>query len=279
VDEDRDAREEQPPLLVDRRSAALWLTLNRPERLNAVSLSMYRMLRDALKTAGNDDAVHAIVLTGAGRAFCAGADLKQPLGSKAGPGGADNGGLSEKQRWKYVRAAQRANRAVQRSALPVIAAVNGPAIGGGLELALSCDFVIVAADAKLRLPEVALGTFVGGGITQTLPARVGMTRARELLLLGEFFTGEQAAAMGLVNRALPADQVTAAAAALADRITALAPLPLFLLRRLLRRSHRLTRRQAMAAEARALALCMDTEDWKEGSLAFREKRPPRFTGK
>jgi enoyl-CoA hydratase len=259
------------PVLCERRGTVLWLTLNRPDRLNAVSLPLYRALIEQLQQleARGDDAVRAVVLTGAGRAFCAGADLKAHAESE----------LTEKQRRRYVRAGQRANRALQRCAVPCIAAVNGAAVGAGLELALSCDFMIVASNAKLRLPEIALGTFVGGGVMHTLPARVGHARATELLLLGDSFTGDDAAAMGLANRAVPADAVHETARALAERLAALAPVPLALARRLLRRAPRLRRREVMTAEARALARCMETEDWKEGVVAFREKRTPHYTGR
>jgi enoyl-CoA hydratase len=259
------------PVLLERRGAVLWLTLNRPARLNAVNLPLYRALVEALDPdrASGDDAVRVVVLTGAGRAFCAGADLKAHAESD----------MTDRERRRYVRWAQRANRSLQRCAKPVVAAVNGAAVGAGLELALSCDFIIVASSAKLRLPEIALGTFVGGGIMHTLPARVGLARSKELLLLGAFFTGDDAAAMGLANRAVPAESVAVAAGELAERLAALAPLPLALARRLLRRAPRLRRRDVMAAEARALARCMATDDWKEGALAFREKRPPNYTGR
>jgi enoyl-CoA hydratase len=264
-DENEPSGEE--PVLIERRGPVLWLTLNRPHRLNAVSLPLYRGLVRAL--AEVDEDVRVVVLTGAGRAFCAGADLKahaeQPL--------------TAKQRRSYVRAAQRANLLLQRGPRPVIAAVNGPAIGGGLELALSCDFIVVASDARLRLPEIALGTFVGGGVTYTLPERVGMARARELLLLGEFFTGEQAEAMGLANRAVAAARVQATALEMAGKLAAMAPVSMTLARRLLRRARRMSRRQLLEAEARALETCMSTDDWREGVIAHREKRTPRYTGR
>jgi enoyl-CoA hydratase len=161
----------------------------------------------------------------------------------------------------------------------VIAAVNGPAIGAGLELALSCDFIVVAADAKLRLPEVALGTFIGGGLMYTLPERVGMGKARELVMLGEFFTGEQAAAMSLANRCVPADQVRATALELASKLSAMAPVSMAHAKRLFRRARRLSRSQILDAEARALEACMSTEDWREGIIAHREKRAPQYTGR
>jgi enoyl-CoA hydratase len=256
-------------VLYDVRGAAGWLTLNRPDRLNAVSAGLYGGVLRGIRAAEADDEVRVVVITGAGRAFCAGADLKAH--AEADP--------TMKERRRYARLAARANRALQRCAKPVIAAVNGHAIGGGLEMALSCDFIIVASEAKLRLPELALGTFVGGGVLQTLPERVGMTRARELLLLGDFITGADAAEIGLANRSVPAAHVGRVVTALAERLASQAPIPMRLARGLLRRSRRMGRRALMDAEVRGLVRCMGTEDWKEGLVAFREKRSPRYAGR
>lgn len=257
------------PVLTERRGAALWITLNRPDRLNAVSQPLYEQLAQAVRDGERDPETRVLVLTGAGRAFCAGADLKAHAESER----------TDRERRDYARAAQSANLALQRCVKPVVAAVNGHAIGGGLELALSCDFIIVASEAKLRFPELALGTFVGGGVTHTLPERVGMARAKELLLLGDFFSGDQAAALGLANRAVAGDQVPALATALAERLAGQAPIPVAHAKRLLRRARRMSRRGVMAAEARALAECMATEDWREGIVAHREKRAPEYRGR
>jgi enoyl-CoA hydratase len=256
-------------VLMEWHGSVLQLTLNRPHRLNAVSFELYGELIAAVRSAADDAQLRAIVLTGAGRAFCAGADLKAHAESDR----------TRKQRQRYARAAQRACLALQRSPLPVIAAVNGPAIGAGLELALSCDLVVVAQDARLRLPELALGTFVGGALTQILPERVGMTRAKELLLLGDFFTGDQAFAWNLVNYAVPAGHVMNTAFDLAERMAANAPLSLRFAKRLLRRARRMSRRAVMAAEVNALQRCMESQDWKEGVLAFQEKRAPQYQGR
>jgi enoyl-CoA hydratase len=256
------------PVLVERRERVVWLTLNRPKRMNAVNQALYEQLTAAVRAADRDPEVRVIVLTGSGRAFCAGADLKAHAETDR----------TNRERRQYARNAQRANLALQRCTKPVVAAVNGPAIGAGLELALSCDFIIVAADAKLRFPELALGTFVGGGVTYTLPERVGMARARELLLLGEFFSGEQAAALGLANRAVDGTRVAELVTVLASRLASQAPVPVRLLKRLLRRGRRWSRREILAAEARALAECMATDDWQEGLIAFGEKRPALYRG-
>jgi enoyl-CoA hydratase len=256
------------PTLAARDGALLWLTLNRPDRLNAVSQALYEAVVEAVRSAEEDTTVRAIIVTGAGRAFCAGADLKAHAERP----------LSAKERRAYVRTAQRANVALQRSGKPVIAAVNGPAVGAGLELALSCDFVVVAEDAKLRLPEISLGTFFGGGVTYTLSRRVGLTRAKELLLIGDFFTGAEAAAMGLANVAVPRDDVREAARAFAMRTVDHAPLPMRLAKDLLHRAPAMSADAVLRAEERALLACMATKDWTEGIAAHRERRRPRYTG-
>jgi enoyl-CoA hydratase len=248
--------------------AVLWITLNRPDRLNAVNRELYDGLTVAVRLADRDATIRCVVVTGAGRAFCAGADLKAHA----------DGAKPERERRRYARAAQRANRALQRCSRPVIAAVNGAAVGAGLELALSCDFIVVAEDAKLRLPELALGTFFGGGIAHTLPQRIGLARAKQLLFLGEFFTGSEAAALGLAYAAVPATAVPDAAKELAIRLGRLAPVPARLAKRLLDRAPLMRRSAVMRWEERALATCMGTHDWVEGIAAHREKREPRYIG-
>lgn len=256
------------PVLSRREGSVLVLTLNRPERLNAVSLSMYRALDRELKTAAKGKEIRAVVLTGAGRAFCVGADLKAH--GQAPPTG--------EERREYVETAQRVNRRIQLGPVPVVAAVNGHAIGGGLEMALSADFLLVSESAKLRFPEVSLGTFVGGGVVYTLPERVGILKARELLYFGEFFLGTEAAAMGVANRALPTEEVVPTALDWAKRLAEQAPRSLAAAKRLVGPAGTLSRKQALAREGDALLKIFGTRDWAEGVAAFNEKRPPRYTG-
>lgn len=253
----------------ERSGATLLLRLNRPDRLNAVSPELYAGLVDAIAEADADDGVRAIVITGAGRAFCVGADLKSH---------AEDGREAESRK-QYVDLAQSANRALQRARAPVVAAVNGHAIGAGLELALSADFIFVAQEAKLRLPEVGLGTFFGGGVTARLPARVGIGRARSLMLLGRFMTGEEAGRTGLADEAWPSEEVLPRALALAGELAEKAPLSMRLARDLLARATQLTDDELLQAEAEALLACMDTQDWQEGVRAFAEKRAPKFEGR
>lgn len=258
----------EPSVLVESVSSALVLTLNRPDRLNAVSLDMYHSLLDSLDRARRDPSIRSVVLTGRGRGFCVGADLKAH-GDRP---------MDEATRHVYIDAAQEVNRALQDHPGPVIAAVNGHAIGAGLELALSADLVVAAEEAKFRLPEIALGTFVGGGVTYTLVQRLGMLKAKELLFMGEFFSGLEAARMGLVNEAVPAARVLERGLELAERVGRLAPVSLRLAKELLAAVQDLDRDELLAREAEALRTCMRTGDWKEGIDAFREKREPIYRG-
>lgn len=259
---------EGPPLIQERRGPVLWLTLNRPHRLNAVSLELYQHLSRAMAELEKDDEVRVVALTGSGRAFSVGADLKSHGEAEPGP----------EERRRYVTAGQEANRRVQTAPVPVVAAVNGHAVGAGLELALSADLVVVAQRAKLRFPEVGLGTSVGGGVTYTLPERVGAARARELLLLGRFFSGKEAEDMGMALAAVDTHEVVSHAEAVAQELAAKAPISLRWVRHLLRGASFGNREEALAAEAEALLDCMSTTDWKEGIRAFHEGRTPHFLG-
>jgi enoyl-CoA hydratase len=255
------------PLLTEQRGPLLTLRLNRPDRLNAVTLEMYEAIERAIAHAGVDSEVRAVVITGAGRAFCVGADLKAHRNrDRSGPA------------TEYVAAGQRANRALQRCPKPVIAAINGHAIGAGMELALSCDFLVAAEDAKLRFPELGLGTFVGGGTIYSLAQRVGMARARELVLRGNVVLGRDAEAMGLVTQAVAADAVLPTVIELAHELISKAPVPVALAKDLLDRAQRLSFEEVLALEQDALLRCMQTRDWHEGVDAFAERRAPRFTG-
>lgn len=255
-------------LLARREGSILTLTLNRPDRLNAVSQALYDRLVEELTRAEGDTDLRCIVLTGSGRAFCAGADLKAHAERRP----------TEAERSRYTQSAQRANLLLQSGRTPVVAAVNGAAVGGGLELALSCDFMIVAADAKLRLPEVALATFIGGGVSYTLAERVGVLKARELVYFGDFFLGSDAADMGIANRAVPADEVLLVARHWAERLAEQAPLSIAAAKALIGPAGTMSREEALERERTALERIFGTADWQEGIDAFREKRTPRYRG-
>jgi enoyl-CoA hydratase len=262
------AEEGGDEVLAERDGAILTLTLNRPDRLNAVNQALYDRLIEELECAHSQRDVRCVVLTGRGRAFCAGADLKAHAERRP----------AAEERERYTASAQRANRLLQMGSKPVVAAVNGHAIGAGLELALSSDFVIVAEDAKLRLPEVALGTFIGGGVAYTLCERVGVAKARELIYFGDFFVGSEAVEMGVANRAVPVDDVMTVAGDWARRLAERAPLSLAAAKRLLGPASTMSRDEALELERAALEEIFASADWREGVDAFHEKRPPRYRG-
>jgi enoyl-CoA hydratase/carnithine racemase len=187
------------------------LTLNRPHRLNAILPELLEDLVAALQAADSDASVRAVVLTGAGRAFCAGDDLKDFDAQTA----------DEASTRAYIERIQDVTRAIMLGSKPVIGAIRGWAVGGGLEWVINCDFAVAAVGTRFFFPEISLGVFVTGGVTLLLPRLVGLQRARELILLGERFDAAQAHAWGLVWKVVPDGELMTEALALARRIAAL----------------------------------------------------------
>jgi enoyl-CoA hydratase/carnithine racemase len=215
------------------------VTLNRPDRLNAITPDLLDDMIAALDAANADPAVGAIVLQGAGRAFCAGDDLKE-FERQVGPEPATRA---------YIERIQDATRAMTYGAKPVIGAIHGWAVGGGLEWVINCDFAVAGAGTRFFFPEVSWGVFVTGGVTALLPRLVGLAKARELILLGERFTAAQAQAWGIVWKVVEDGAVRSEALALARRIAALPAGPVRDLRRIL--ADHATLDAAMAAETDA----------------------------
>ncbi len=239
------------------------VTLDRPDKYNALNLALLRELAGALERAEADDAVRVVVLTGAGRAFCAGADVgeMEPVSSAA-----------EAERWVSERAPL--FERVAACPKPVIAAINGAALGGGLELAMQADIRIAARSARLGQPEVRLGIIPGAGGTQRLPRLIGLGRALEWLMTGEPMDAEEAWRIGLVNRVVPDEACLAEAEGLAARLAAQPPLALRLIKEVARRGLEGPLAAGLAAERQAFVLALATEDAREGRRAFLEKRPP-----
>lgn len=258
-------------VLSELKEGVLWLTLNRPERLNAVSKPMYDLLCQLLDEAEANTQVRAVVLTGAGRAFCVGADMKAH--------GA--GTRTAYERREYLRGEQEVCRRLFNLAKPVISAVNGYALGAGAELALAADFMLMRDTALWGLPETGLGTFIGGGISWLLPARLGLAKAKELVLLGERLNGEQALAMGLVQRSFTADSEQAFQQQVQDfalQLTSKAPISMALAIQQLNSAGQRSFDDALIAELEGMMFCSTTQDWQEGVDAFAEKRAPKFIG-
>lgn len=254
-------------VLAERNDRVLRLVLNRPERLNAVNEQLYAELLQWLHAADLDPDVRVVVLMGSGRAFCVGADLKAHESRSRTP----------EQTAEYVELAWQVCAQIQRMSTPVVAAVQGYALGAGAELATSTDFLIMAEDAQMGFPEVSIGTFVGGGVTRRLPRLVGLGKATDLLILGERFSGAQAAAWGLAYAAVPGNELSAAASELASKLAAKAPISLAKMKAALSSEESFA--AVLTTEARDLIEVMGTEDWAEGVAAFAERRTPIFHGK
>jgi enoyl-CoA hydratase len=235
--------------------------------LNLVTGAMMEALDAALRDIAADPLVRAVVVTGAGeRAFCAGSDVKE---FEALSGRVAQGKLLY-EKFVYRRLAE--------LPVPTIAAIEGDALGGGLELALCCDLRVAGARARLGMPEVRLGVIPGSGGTQRLPAVVGPARAKELILVGDLVDAERAEAIGLVNAVAPAGEALAAATAMAEKIAARGPFAVREAKRLIERARDFDMDAGLAAELDASERVFSSADMLEGARAFFAKRPPDFTG-
>ncbi|SFB85098.1 enoyl-CoA hydratase [Marinospirillum celere] len=263
---------DQQPVLAEMKDEVLWLTLNRPERLNAVNQAVYTALCEQLDAARERSDVRALVLTGAGRAFCVGADMKAHA----------EGTRTAYEKREYLRGEQEVCRRLVEYPKPIVAAVNGYALGAGAELAVAADFLLMKSDALWGLPETSIGAFIGGGISWLLPQRVGMTQAKELVLLGEKITGDQAVHLGLAHRSLVAeglDSFHQQVQEFARRLAKQAPLSMALAKQQLNLAGQRSLTDALTAELEGMMFCSSTEDWQEGVNAFTEKRNPVFSGR
>jgi enoyl-CoA hydratase/carnithine racemase len=258
---------EDEPVEVEIADGVAVVTLNRPDKLNAFTGLMGAELGEAYASCDADDAVRAVVVTGAGRAFCAGADL-EPEGDTFDAPTSDEFTASPvaPPAWEVRK--------------PVLAAINGHAIGIGLTLAMQCDLRVVADDAKLGFVHVRRGVLPDAHAHWTVPRAVGFARAADFLLTGRTFTGREAAELGLVSRALPADDVLPATCEIARDIAVnTAPLSVALSKRLLWASPTLDRDEIARLETEYHRMVMGTPDAREGVLAWLEHRDPRWTGK
>jgi enoyl-CoA hydratase len=254
--------------LESRSEGVLLATLDRPEVANAFNTRAALDLIDLFRSLQAPGDRRCVVITGAGeRAFCAGADLKE------------RDGMSDAQWRAQHETFERMFRAVLDCALPVIAAVNGAAYAGGLELVLCCDFAYASRAARFALTEVSLGIMPGGGGTQTLPRAVGERRAKELILAGRPFSAEEALAWGLVNGLCEPAKLLEETLATARRIAANAPLSVRQAKKAITAGLQTDLRSGLALELEAYNALVGTEDRREGIRAFNEKRKPAFKGR
>jgi enoyl-CoA hydratase len=252
-------------ILVDRADAVATVTINRPDKLNALNWALINELAEKLEALDHDDAIRCIVLTGAGeRAFAAGADIAQMANASAA-----QMALGPFEGWDRIR----------RIHKPIIAAVEGFALGGGNELAMHADIIIASEKAKFGQPEILLGIMPGAGGTQRLARTLGKFRAMEICLAGDQYTAQQMEAWGLVNRVVPAGQALAEARKLAEKIASRAPIATLLIKEAVLAAFETPLEAGLLHEKRLFAMLFSTDDQKEGMAAFVEKRPAKFSGK
>jgi 2-(1,2-epoxy-1,2-dihydrophenyl)acetyl-CoA isomerase len=258
-------------VLYEKSDQIATVTLNQPATLNALSYDMLVRLREIVDDVVNDGEIRAVILTGAGRGFCSGANLLGGSGQMLGASGMG------------VRAAVMAMNDlladIAEMEKPWLAAVNGPAVGGGCSLALNCDLVLVAESAYFCLGYVNVGMVLDMGSTFLVPRLVGLRKAKELAFFGERVYGPEAAEIGLANRVLPGDELMDATREWAERLAAGPALSIGAIKLGMRRALHTSFRDALHWEAMMLALIAQTEDAAEGLMAFFQKRKPEFKGK
>ncbi len=255
-------------VLYGKTGSIAYITVNRPKVLNALNTPTWSDLRTAFEDARDDDAVRGVILTGAGdKAFIAGADISE---------------LSEVSAFEAERSSrfgQEVLDLIENLGKPVIAAVNGFALGGGCETAMACTIRIAVESAKFGQPEVSLGLVPGGGGTQRLPRLVGKGRALQLILSGEMITAQEAYRIGLVNEIVPAAGLIQRAEAILMKIASNAPIAVKFALEAANKGMETSQSGGLLLEASYFGLCAATEDKKEGTSAFLEKRAPQFRGR
>jgi enoyl-CoA hydratase/carnithine racemase len=252
----------------EKNGAIATVTVNRPKVLNALNTPTWADLRTAFEDARDDGAVRGVILTGSGdKAFIAGADIGELVHATA------------LQAEESSRFGQKVLDLIENLGKPVVAAVNGFALGGGCETAMACTIRIAVESAKFGQPEVKLGLLPGGGGTQRLPRLVGKGRALQLILSGEMVSAQEAYRIGLVNEVVPAANLIGRAEQILKQIAANAPVSVQLSLEAVNKGMDTSQSEGFALEASYFGLCAGTEDKKEGTSAFLEKRTPQFHGR
>jgi len=254
-------------ITLEKKGKIGYLTLNRPKVFNAVNAQLISEFGEALNEVEKDDDIWVLIITGAGKAFQAGADISELV--KMTP--------LELHEWNHDMLENW--RTIERLKKPVIAAINGYALGGGLELAISCDIRVASENARMGTPEVGLGIIPGTGGTQRLPRLLGKGAAMELLLTGEAIDAHEAYRIGLVNKVVPEGQAVAAAEEIANKIIKNGPLAVMLAKDAVEVGEELPLDAAVEYGHKNILLCQSSEDAKEGLTAFLEKRSPQWKRK
>jgi len=255
-------------VLYEKRGAIAYVTLNRPKVLNALKQAVFAELKSAFEDARNDASIRGVILTGSGdKAFAAGADIAEMsnyTGIEAG---------------EATRRAQEVTEVIENLGKPVIAAVNGFALGGGCELSMACTIRLAVEGAKFGQPEVKIGIMPGAGGTQRLPRLVGKGRALQLILTGEVISAQEAYRIGLVNEIVPSSNLIPRAEAILNQIISNAPLGVKFSIEAVNKGLEASVSEGLLLEASLFAVCAGSEDKKEGTSAFLAKRAPQFQGR
>ncbi len=255
-----------PVVLLEHPAESVALVrINRPEARNALNIEVRKLIAKHLTELGEDDTTRCIVLTGNDKSFAAGADIKEMAGV----------GTME----MLARGTHKLWRAIAACPKPVIAAVNGFALGGGCELAMTCDIIIAGESAKFGQPEVKIGIIPGGGATQRLTRAVGKYKAMRYILTGDPFSAKEACDMGLVSEVVADDAVEKRAVEMAQQIATLPPLAILQAKETVLRGMDASLDTGLALETKASQILFASQDQKEGMAAFIEKRKPKFQGK
>ncbi|MFC1925167.1 enoyl-CoA hydratase/isomerase family protein [Chloroflexota bacterium] len=256
-------------IILEKGDGIATITLNRPDKMNALNQEMADELFEAVKEVGEDDGVRVMVLTGAGRAFCGGGDVDSPMFSITESRVAE----------ETVDQFGRVTLALSNLTKPSIASINGVAAGGSCGYALACDIVIAAENAKFILPYVNVALHPDCGCTYLLPRAVGVNKACELIFTGDLVDAKEAERIGLVNKVVPADQLGSITRGLAEKIAKGPPIALSLAKASIHKGMTMDLASVLEMETKSAAITLLTEDCKEGARAFMEKRPPQFKGK
>jgi enoyl-CoA hydratase len=254
-------------VLYEKRDQSAWITLNRPQALNAITPEMIRSLRTAAEDALVDNNIRALVITGAGRGFCAGADIRVM----------DNASLADfrdfliqlTEVWSFIRTFPK----------PTIAAINGVVVGGGFELILVCDFRIAAKTARIGSAEVRINQPMTNGSTYLLARLIGETKAKELGMTGDILEAEEAGRIGLVNAVVEPEALVSKVEELVQKLASRGPIAVSQVKQCFARNRDVDIETAIMVENEAATACFVSEDQKEGLRAFLEKRPARWTGR
>jgi enoyl-CoA hydratase/carnithine racemase len=269
-------------LLTERRGAyegILWLTLNRPEKLNAINMTMFGELHDLFREARTDRSIRCIVITGAGRGFCAGADASGSAARVQQQESATPPPLDLEGQRLFFRNESEAYIALRRLDVPVIASINGACVGAGFDMVAHCDLAVGSTAARYQVAYVKRGLFADLGGFWSLPRIIGWRKAMEMMMTGRFMSAEEAHESGLTNYLVPPEELEAKTMELAGMVEAGPPIAQKLGKMLAYRTANMDLESALEMSGTALSVIRPSEDRREGSRSFVEKREPRFTGR